>query len=53
MPLWRKDPEESSSEHGVIPRSAKLVGKGDHAVIFGLQSGMMCIPFVLSYISMP
>jgi len=53
VPLWRKDPEDSSSEHGVIPRSLKLVGKGDRAVIFGLQSGTMCVHFVLSYISMP
>jgi hypothetical protein len=53
IPLWRKDPEESSSGNGVIPRSVKLVGKGDRAVIFGLQSGTMCVPFVLSYISMP
>jgi len=48
IPLWNKEPEEQSPEHGVIPRSVKFVGKGDRIVIFGLQSGIMCVPSALS-----
>jgi hypothetical protein len=48
IPLWHKEPQEPSSEHGVIPRSVKLVGKGDSVVVFGLQSGTM-YPSASSY----